>query len=313
VKLRDISAYGDLFMAMAIVGSSVVCGKIITNAFPVFLASGMRFAIATALMLPMVLIKEKGLPRFSRQQWGVLVIMAFCGQFIFTCLLLYGLRFTGGMDAGVITAITPAAMAVMSLLLLRERLNAWQLLGILLAIGGVLVVNDTFGLAATEGSNLRWLGNALVCMAVLGEAVFLLLRKKLSAQVSNLTVAGTLCFLGLLMFLPFALWQAAEFDFGAAEVIDWLAIVYFGVVFTVAAYIFWFRGVSRVSGNTAGVFTAVMPVSAVTLSCLLLGEPLTLSYVLGGVMVLAAILCSTMAGRAPRPANNKSQPPGAPS
>nr|NJM02642.1 EamA/RhaT family transporter [Desulfobacula sp.] len=52
-------AYGNLSLAMIIVGSSVVFGKIITYSFPVFLASGLRFAIASAVMLPLLLKYEK--------------------------------------------------------------------------------------------------------------------------------------------------------------------------------------------------------------------------------------------------------------
>jgi len=298
MKTNQISAYVDLSLAMAIVGSSVVCGKVLTNAFPVFLASGLRFALAAALMLPLILLEQKGLPRFGRKDWGLMILMAFCGQFVFTCLLLYGLRFTGGLDAGVITATTPAAMTLVALVLLRERPGRWQLLGVTFAVGGVLLVNGVLGRAAAEGDG-RWLGNALICLAVLGEALFLLLRKRLSAQVSNLALAGVLCWLGLFMFAPFALVQAWGFDFRGVTALAWWALLYFGVVFTVVAYLLWFRGVVRVSGGVAGVFTAVMPVSALGLSCLLLGETLTWHHALGGAMVVAAILCSCLASPGP--------------
>ena len=69
----------------------------------------------------------------------------------------------------------------------------------------------------------------------------------------------------------------------------WGAVFYFGAVFTVLAYLFWFHGVSKVSGSTAGVFTAVMPVSAVVLSCIFLKERFTLSHGMGITLVLAAI------------------------
>ncbi|MFA5906499.1 MAG: DMT family transporter, partial [Desulfobacula sp.] len=62
------------------------------------------------------------------------------------------------------------------------------------------------------------------------------------------------------------------------------------------AYIFWFQGVSRVSGSTAGVFTAVMPVSAVVLSCFFLKENFTLYHAVGGMLILIAIYLMTKTG-----------------
>jgi hypothetical protein len=59
-------AYLNLTAAMTIVGSSVVFGKIITHAFPVFQASGLRFAIASIIVTPLVLRSEKQVPRLGK-------------------------------------------------------------------------------------------------------------------------------------------------------------------------------------------------------------------------------------------------------
>ncbi|NNF99667.1 MAG: DMT family transporter [Desulfobacteraceae bacterium] len=129
----------------------------------------------------------------------------------------------------------------------------------------------------------------MICIAVLGEAVFLLLKKELSTEVSNLTITCILTTLGLIFFLPFAAYQSLYFNFRSVGWLGWSAIVYFGAVFTVAAYIFWFRGISNVSGGTASAFTAVMPVSAVFLSWIFLEEPLTVPKLFGITCVLLAI------------------------
>jgi drug/metabolite transporter (DMT)-like permease len=290
-----LSAYLDLTGAMVIVGSSVVFGKIITQHFPVFLASGLRFALAALFMTPLILIKEKRLPSFSGKDWLLLAVMAFCGQIIFTVFLLLGLRLTSALEAGLITSTTPAAMAAVAFLALGERLNLRQAAGVALAVLGVMAINGllTVNLARVDRAHL--LGNLLVCGAVLGEAVFLLLRKRISPAASSLGTSWALIVLGFIMFLPPALWQGRHFDYAAVPAKAWIAILYFGAVFTVVAYILWFCGVERVSGQTAGVFTAVMPVSAVTLSCIFLGEALTWSHVCGGLFVLAAIFLMTFA------------------
>lgn len=94
----------------------------------------------------------------------------------------------------------------------------------------------------------------------------------------------------MVLFLPFSLYQAASFDFSAVSARAWWAVAYFGAVFTVVAYLFWFSGVSRVSGATAGIFSAVMPVSAVILATIFLDEAFTLFHGIGIALVLSAIL-----------------------
>ncbi len=283
-------AYANLSLAMIIVGSSVVFGKIITYSFPVFLASGLRFAIASAVMLPVLLIYEKKRLRISGKDLGNLILMAFCGQVVFTFLVLLGLRYTSAIEAGIITSTSPAMMAVVTYLFFREKPGVCHMLAIGMVVAGVIIVNGFVDVQTFSIPTRHMLGNLLMIGAVAGEAFFLLMRKRISSDISNLALATYLCFSGFVLFLPLSLYQAVSFNFSSVSIFAWGAILYFGAVFTVMAYIFWFQGVSRVSGSTAGVFTAVMPVSAVVLSCLFLKEKFTLHHAVGGILILIAIL-----------------------
>lgn len=289
----NMYAWANLSLAMIIVGSSVVFGKIITYSFPVFLASGLRFAIASAVMLPLLLKYEKNVFHLSAKDFWRLLIMAFCGQFVFTFLLLLGLRYTSAIEAGIITSTSPAMMALVTFIFFREKPGLYQLIAIAMVVAGVIMVNGFIGVGTVSMPARHLFGNILMIGAVVGEAFFLLMRKRISSDISNLALTGYLCFLGFVLFLPLSVYEARSFDFSAVSPGAWGAMLYFGAVFTVLAYAFWFQGVSRVSGSTAGVFTAVMPVSAVVLSCFFLKEPFTLHHALGGALILSAILLMT--------------------
>jgi len=285
-----IFACVNLTLAMIIVGSSVVFGKIITCSFPVFLASGLRFAVASLIMLPIMLNNKEKLSDVSGKDKLRLLFMAFCGQFVFTVLVLIGLRYTSAIEAGIITSTSPAMMVVVTFLLLREKPGFMQVFAVLLVLVGIIFVNGFFDPKIISIGFGHLLGNLLMIGAVLGEAFFLLMRKRISVDISNISLTGYLCFLGFFMFLPLSVYQGFSFDFSGVSSIAWIAILYFGAIFTVVAYLFWFKGVSRVSGSTASVFTAVMPVAAVALSCLFLKEQLTLSHAFGGLLIVIAIL-----------------------
>lgn len=292
-KLKEnLDTYISLSLAMIIVGSSVVVGKILIMKFPVFLASGLRFAIASVIIWPIILIKEKGFPKIIKRDWLIFSIMAFCGQFMFTVLMLIGLKYTQAMEAGIITSTTPAFMAGVSFFILKERLDARQFVGIVLATLGVLVVNGLLqphnGESEIYGNNI--LGNLLICGAVMGEVFFLLLAKKITSSVSDLCTTGILSLLGVLMFLPFSIYEGIYFDFEVILMDDWLYMLYFGAVYTVLAYIFWFRGVKRVSGSTASAITALIPMSATILAVVCLNEKFTLLHAIGFILIIASIM-----------------------
>ncbi len=290
---RKLTAYASLTLAMVIVGSSVVFGKVITHSFPIFLASGLRFAIASLLLLPLVANSRKTRIRLARKEWIHMLFMAFCGQVVFTFLVLLGLRYTSGIEAGIITSTSPAMMAVVSWLFFKERPGLIHLLAIVSVVAGIIIVNDLFSIKGVSYSTRHLWGNLLMVGAVVGEAFFLLMRKQISEAISNLALTFYLCVIGFVFFFPLAVWQAIFFDFSAVSLTAWLCMLYFGAVFTVFAYLFWFKGVSMVSGSVAGIFTAVMPVSAVALSILFLNETFGWHHGIGGGLILISIVLMT--------------------
>ena len=188
-------------------------------------------------------------------------------------------------------------MAGVTYLFFREKPGIRGMIAIGMVVSGVVIVNGFVDGKTVSIPTHHMLGNALMIGAVMGEAFFLLMRKRISSDISNLALTGYLCFLGFILFLPLSVFQAVSFDFSNVSLTAWGAILYFGAVFTVLAYVFWFQGVSRVSGSTAGVFTAVMPVSAVVLSCFFLKEELTLHHAVGGTLILFAIVLMAKIGK----------------
>jgi drug/metabolite transporter (DMT)-like permease len=275
---------------MIIVGSSVVFGKIITHSFPVFLASGLRFAIASLMMLPILFFREKPGAKIDRKALINLVLMAFCGQFVFTFLVLLGLRYTSAIEAGIITSTSPGMMVIVTFILFREKPRMLHILAVVMVVAGVILVNGFLCFDGVMINARHMVGNALMLGAVVGEAFFLLMRKRISSDITNMTLTAYLCFLGWFMFMPLSIYQALSFDFASVSMTAWWAMLYFGAVFTVFAYLFWFKGVSKVSGSTAGIFTALMPISAIILSCIFLDESFGIHHGVGGGLIILAIL-----------------------
>ena len=290
-KLKGIFSMSYIYLsaAMFIVGSSVVVGKIISFDFPLFLASALRFLVAALLLLPMGVYKRK-LFCLSRHDWYIISTMAFCGQILFTILLLLGLRYTSGISAGTLTSTTPFFMALIAFAFLGERFSAWQIFGLLLSFSSIIFLSiDTFRLML-EGGSFSWLGNLLILAAVASEAVFLLFAKKLDKQLSGLEITAILSLLGFLLCLPPAFIEAASFNFNVLGTADILAILYFGAVYTDLAYICWFRGIAGASVAVASAFTAVMPLSATLLSTFLLKEDISAWQLIALLTAVIAIL-----------------------
>lgn len=200
--------------------------------------------------------------------------------------MLYGLKLTSAIEAGIVTSTLPAVIGLVSFLFLKEKLTIKKAVGIIFAVVGVLLIN-LFG--DDVGTKNSLIGNLLIFGAVLGETLFITLGKSVSNRLTPLTISTMMSIFGLIMFLPFSIYEAQNFGFTSVGIRDWLNILYFGIVVTVLAFILMYQGLSQVSASSTGVLTSVLPVSTVILSFVILKEELTLVHLLGMFFVLAAI------------------------
>jgi drug/metabolite transporter (DMT)-like permease len=130
----------------------------------------------------------------------------------------------------------------------------------------------------------------LVFGAVIGEALFTIFRKATAHTVSPLLSSTLVTGFGLALFLPIGLIEAAAFDFGGASWQDYGNLIYSGVFVNVLAYILWFTAVGKVPASAAAAFTGVLPISAILLSAIILGERVTFPHLIGLGCVVVGIV-----------------------
>ena len=281
---------------MALTGSNVAFGKAIAAFFPVYIFMLFRFAIASLALAPLALA-EPGprLARMSRREGSDLALMALLGLVGFTALMLEGLKRTAAADAGIITATLPAVVAALGVALFGDRLTRMQILSVALAVAGLALVQAT---SAAGGGSLA--GNALIAGAVVCEGSFVVLGKRLAPPYRPLRLALGTNLAGLLMALPLALLDVPAFDVRSVPIEMWLLGVWYALSASVFALWLWYAGLPHVETWLAGLATASMPVSALAVSALYLGEPIGTARVAGASLVIAAIVLGALSPVATR-------------
>lgn len=301
-QLSHAGAYLSLALAMMLVGSSVVAGKLMVESFPVFLASALRFIIATVLLGGLLGWRERGFPRFSLRDHAILALQALTGVVLFNVLLLNGLTMTTAVASGIITSTTPAFIALISLLL-GERMTRLAMLGIAITIAGIVVVNALGASGESSNGSRPILGGLLVLGAVVCEALFTICGKAVSDRVTPMATATLVCARGAAMLIPTGLWELRDFDPAGARLSGWIAILYTAILVTVGGFVLRFRAVAKVPASTAGVFTGLISISALICAAVILSEPIGWNHLIGVACVLAGIVLVTRPERQPKETN----------
>ena len=284
-------SYALLAASTTLVGSYVGLSKLLVAAFPVFLLAGLRFGFAAVLMLGWLRKPTHEAPLDARSR-GLLFLESFLGNFLFSICMLFGLRQSSAMVAGVIMAGIPAAVALLSWAALRERPSGRTLGGIACAVAGIaLVATDRQG-----GAETTLLGALLLVAAVLCEACYVVIGKQLTADLTPRRISALINLWGLVLVTPLAVWQGLSFDFGAPRLQDWALLGYYSATASVITVWLWMAGLRGLPAAQAGVFMVFLPVSTALVG-LLLGETLSLQQALAYGLALSGVLLATWPAR----------------
>ncbi len=285
-------AYLSLAASMALVGSYVGLSKILVLVFPVFLLAWLRFGLAAIAMLHWVR-RAPGEPALDARGRRLLFRESFCGNFLFSVGMLFGVARTSALAAGVIMAALPGVVALLSWALLGERVAPRVLAGIGCAVAGIALVSASKG----GGGEVSLAGNALLLGAVTCEALYVVIGKKLAAAVSPKRISALINLWGLALVTPFGLWQALAFDFGAVAPGTWTLLGFYAIAASVVTVWLWMTGLRHVPAAQAGVFTVFLPVSAALVGIAFLGERVSAAQAAAFALALAGVVLATWPGR----------------
>jgi drug/metabolite transporter (DMT)-like permease len=243
-----------------------------------------RLILGAAVLLSIAAVRKVALPR-SAQVWGHIAAAGLFGNVIPFLLLSYGEKTTGAGIAGVLIGASPLlTLALATAALPTERATSRKAVGLVLGFIGVVLLIGPWDEALGSFSGRLACFGAAVSYAI----GFVYVRKylsplglaPLSLAASQLVAAAAL----QAVVTPFLDWRTPSFT-GPVT----LSIVLLGLLSTGLAYVLYFRLIGDVGATTASAVNYVVPVFAVLVSVVFLGEHVTWNLVAGGLVVLVGV------------------------
>jgi drug/metabolite transporter (DMT)-like permease len=243
-----------------------------------------RVFLGMAVMLWVLRARGLSLPRDRRAWRHFLVMGAFYSAVPFTLLAWGEERVTSAL-AAVVNASTPLFAAVAGAVVVRERLRRPQLAGLLLGFVGVGVAAGVGG-HDLASSSLVGVGAVMAASACYGYC-FAYAQRNL-AGVPPLVAASGQLVAATVVTAPFAVASTAMSGISLNGRIV-VSMVLLGAVGTGVAYLLNYRVIAEMGATLASLVTYLVPVVAVTVGVLFLGEPFRARLVLGGALIVLGI------------------------
>lgn len=267
--------------------SNIVAGKVALSGFDSLALAQLRMAGAAILYI-LLYISWRGLPslRLTGRQWLVLAAMAFAGVTLNQLCYIGGLDRTSVTHTGLIQAIGPVMVLLLSAFLGMEALTHRKLLGMLISFLGVALL---LAEKPAHGSGASWLGDLMVIAACIFFSYYTVLMKKVAHQYDPLTLNALVFGLGSIFLLPLCMHSVIQTQWKSIPLHAWWGLAYMVIFGSFVSYLIYAFALEQLSASKVAAFAYLQPLMAALMGIWLVGEKVSFDAVLGGALILFGV------------------------
>ncbi len=290
VWLHSVLPYVAVLVAMLLWGTSTIGTKLALETFPPITLITLRFTIAVVVLFLVGSLSGK-LQRLRLRDLPLFMLAGFIQPFGYYMFETFGLeQIATPTVAEVILSTIPLFSPVFAWLLLRERANRYNLLGILISMIGVLIMILAGGTTFTSSPAVSYV---LLGCAVVSSILYAIMLRKIPAQYNDISIVFYIFAFGTLLFYPvFFLVDYPTLNVSDLAWDGFWSICYLAVVCSVVCYILFCYCVRRIGVTRTNVFNNIRPVFTALYMLFFFAERLPMIKWVGILIVVAGLFVS---------------------
>ncbi|UCG60311.1 MAG: DMT family transporter [Candidatus Zixiibacteriota bacterium] len=244
-----------------------------------------RFTVSSIVLLSIVRIMKPGPPIVRADWWKIIMlsILIIPGN---QMLYMFGQSKTAAGHGAFLFATSPVWIFLLAVFHLKEKVTWQKLAGMVLSFAGVLAI--MLGGKAVFGAEYLW-GDITVLLAVLAWCYYTIIGKRLVERYGAFRITAYALSIGSALYFPFGVYRAATLDYSQTTAGAWLAVAYMALGMSVALYVLWYWVLKHMEASRLAIWHNFFPVISAVVAYFALGEPLTATFVIGGILVLAGV------------------------
>src|SRR3989442_4717203 len=247
-----------------------------------------RFALGTAFLLTLLAVRRR-LEIPPRESWPALAAMGFLGIFLHQILQAHGLALTTAVHTGWLIGLIPIWSALLSAVVLREKLGSAKVAGLLLGFAGAALVVTRGKLSGGLLALPTTRGDLLILASTVNWAVYSVVGRRTLARLGSARATAFAMLTGWTMLAPLFVLRAGWTEYARVSSTGWAAIAFLGIGCSGLGYLFWYAALEKLESSRVAAFLYLEPLVTLTAAVVLLGEPVHGTTVVGGLIVLAGV------------------------
>jgi drug/metabolite transporter (DMT)-like permease len=281
-------AYTEVAFAVVVWGASFIFTKIALKDLQPVTVVWLRFTVGVAI-LGVAAAARRQLAPPRKNEWGYFILLGFLGITFHQWLQSTALQTVQASTTAWVVATSPIFIAIFSWLFLHEKLDWLQVLGILLAALGVLLVVSNGKISGVFSGQFGTYGDILILISAVNWAVFSILSTRGLRKYQPTQMMFFVMAIGWLFTTILFLFSKGPSDLGNITWSSLVAIAFLGIFCSGLAYIAWYDALHALTATKTGAFLNIEPLVAVLVAWAVLGESILFITLLGGLIILAGV------------------------
>ncbi len=272
-----------LLVTVMIWGSLYVAGRVVLPHVPALFLLFLRFAVSSLLLLGAARLRRLG--KIRREDRKELLLVGVLGYFLSNAALLLGIQYANASFSSLINALSPVFISLFAMLFLGERMQKKDAASLGTAVVGATVI------IGNPGGGISGFGICCCVFSLIVWSYTTIHIKRLAAKYDPILVTGCGMGIAALFSLPSSLvyMKATGIPVEITPSLL-LPVAYICVICTAVSHLLWNRALAKTEATLCASFYPVQPLTSMLLGILLLRERLTVNFIVGAVLVLAAML-----------------------
>ncbi|MFL6820438.1 MAG: DMT family transporter [Bradyrhizobium sp.] len=266
-------------------GGSFFLNAVVLKELPPLTVVFLRVAIAALLLLPLLWIYRIRFPK-SVSAWKPFLAMGLLNNVLPFSLVLSGQTYIPSGLASILNATTPLFTVVVMAVAGEERAQARRIAGVIAGLIGVMILHG----ASVDFATAQGIGILFCLAAAFSYALSALLARRLLSNSPPLATATFQMLASTAVVSIVAAVVERPWQLPMPGPATWLAVFGLAALSTALAYIVFFQVLRRSGATNVMLVTLLIPVTAILLGYLLLGEQITAREIVGAIVIGSALL-----------------------
>ena len=285
--------YLSLILTTLFWGATFIAGRSLADVVPPATAAFFRFTIASIALFGLCRIIEGRLTLPPPRLWFRLFLLGLTGVFSYNICFFTGLHYIEAGRASLIIALNPLAITLFASLLLKEPLSLRQFTGVIISlVGALFVISNGHPWSILSGGFGK--GELAILGCVASWATYSLVGRSVLKTMTPLAAVFYSSVIGCLLLLLPAMHEGSLLAATDYSMKIFTNLAFLGFCGTAIGFSLYYKAIRKIGATRSGIFINLVPLFAIILSWLILGEEIQPAVLSGGALVLTGVTLTNL-------------------